>query len=178
MVSGWPQITRGHFNALKSPHITRSSQVLKSSPASWIFNTFQAFILFEICFPTGQVFLPTYEVPVLLLAGSVCGELDSVCPVLVLHRAVSWARLQKFNSEYFISPTPTHLICPIFSTQDGIVFVFQHFHCFSVWQIQKRSHWRHGLQQPVWERHSLSGEVLHCQAQQPGQSLWKSNTPL
>lgn len=52
-------------------------------------------------FPTGQIFLPTYEVPVLFLAGSVRGELDSVCRVLVLHRAVSWAWMQKFNSEYF-----------------------------------------------------------------------------
>lgn len=55
-------------------------------------------------FPTGQIFLPTHEIPVLLLAGSVRGELDSVCGVLGLHRTVSRPRLQKFNSEYFISP--------------------------------------------------------------------------
>lgn len=57
----------------------------------------------EIVFPTGQIFLPPYEIPVLLVAGSVRGELDRVCRVLVLHGAVSWSRLQKFNCEYFIS---------------------------------------------------------------------------
>lgn len=54
-------------------------------------------------FPTGQIFLPTHEIPVLLLAGSVRGELDSVCGVLGLYRTVSRPRLQKFNSECFIS---------------------------------------------------------------------------
>lgn len=52
---------------------------------------------------TGQIFLPPYEIPVLLVAGSVCGQLDSVYQILVLHRAVSWTRLQKFNREYLIS---------------------------------------------------------------------------
>ena len=56
-----------------------------------------------MCLPTDQILLPAYEVPVLLLAGSVRGELDSVRGVLLLHRAVSWARVQKFNSEYIIS---------------------------------------------------------------------------
>lgn len=60
-------------------------------------------VLFQMSemFPTGQILLPTYEVPVLFVAGSVCGELDSVCGVLLLHRAMSWARLQKFNCEFF-----------------------------------------------------------------------------
>lgn len=60
--------------------------------------------------PTGEVLLPAHEVPVLLVAGSVRGELDSLCGVLVLHRDVSWARVQKLNSEHFILPLCTRPI--------------------------------------------------------------------
>uniref|UniRef100_A0A3B5PSI8 Divergent protein kinase domain 1A n=1 Tax=Xiphophorus maculatus TaxID=8083 RepID=A0A3B5PSI8_XIPMA len=51
----------------------------------------------------GQILLPTHEVPVLLLAGCVRRKLDRVRAVLVLYRALSRARLQKFHREYFHS---------------------------------------------------------------------------
>lgn len=119
--------------------------------------------------PTGEVLLPAHEVPVLLVAGSVRGELDSLCGVLVLHRDVSWARVQKLNSEHFILPLCTRPI-PSGSTKclqfcDNFFF----FLFFPVWQIQKRSHWWLSLQQLVWETDSLPGKVPHCQPQQPGQ---------
>lgn len=79
--------------------------------------------------PTGEVLLPAHEVPVLLVAGSVRGELDSLCGVLVLHRDVSWARVQKLNSEHFILPLCTRPI-PSGPTKclqlcDNFFFIFQ-----------------------------------------------------
>lgn len=47
---------------------------------------------------------------------------------------------------------------------------------FSVWQIQERRHRRLGLQQPLWERHPLSGKVPHRQSQQSGRSCRRSNS--
>lgn len=60
--------------------------------------------------PTGPVLLPAHEVPVLLLAGGVRGQLGRVRAVLLLHRAVSWARVQKLNSERFIFLLRSHPI--------------------------------------------------------------------
>lgn len=61
------------------------------------------------------------------------------------------------------------------------VATFLHLRClndmhsfyFSVWQIQKRSHWWVCVQQPLWERHPLPAEVLHRQTKQPGWSVFK-----
>lgn len=62
---------------------------------SWHFDLFLANshsnLLFENVCLTGQILLPTHEVPVLLVAGGVCGKLDSLRAVLILHRAVSRA---------------------------------------------------------------------------------------
>lgn len=51
-------------------------------------------------FAKGQVLLPAHEVPVLLLAGCVRGELDRVRGVLGLHGTVSRPRVQAFHREY------------------------------------------------------------------------------
>lgn len=58
---------------------------------------------------TGQVLLPPHEVPVLFMAGSVRGKLDSLRAILVLHRAVSRARLQKLHSEYYDACSIIHV---------------------------------------------------------------------
>lgn len=51
-------------------------------------------------FAKGQVLLPAHEVPVLLLAGRVRGELDRLRGVLGLHGAVPRPRVQTFHREY------------------------------------------------------------------------------
>lgn len=38
-----------------------------------------------------------------------------------------------------------------------------------VWQVQTGAHRRLGLQQPVWEKHFVPGEVFHYQTKKPGQ---------
>lgn len=75
--------------------------------------TFSACCLkcFSFVWLTGQIFLPPHEVPVLLLAGRVRGQLDCLRRVLVLHRAVSWTRVQKFNRECLICPRGTLQPC-------------------------------------------------------------------
>lgn len=55
------------------------------------------FLFCSFFFAKGQVLLPAHEVPVLLLAGRVRGELDRVCGVLSLHRTVPRPRVQAFH---------------------------------------------------------------------------------
>lgn len=94
--------------------------------------------------PTGQILLPTYEVPVFFLAGSVRGELDSVCGVLLLHRVVSWARVQKLNSEYFIYYIHPSRPCPKKKCVNTFIVLIlqptQYFHCvYSVTNTERES---------------------------------------
>lgn len=58
-------------------------------------------MFFSVCvFAKGQVLLPAHEVPVLVLAGRVRGELDRLRGVLGLHGAVPRPRVQTFHREY------------------------------------------------------------------------------